>query len=557
MKTNRNPSIRREKRNREKSFVSAHKKMIAIAVLLLAVVITGSTVYSNAMTQKAYTETKPKESVSETMIEAANTTQETYGQVYNPYLPSWEYIPDGEPRVFGDRLYVYGSHDAFNGSDFCINDYVVWSAPVSNLSDWRNEGVIYRATQDPRNTDGKMHMCAPDCVQGPDGRYYLYYQLHKLQCTSVAVADSPTGPFTFYGYVQHLDGTPWGEKQGDSFAFDPGVLVDDTGEVYCYIGYSPTGFMRTVFRLRGNNVDGSVCLRLNADMITVDGEESKMVPGPSSAKGTSFEGHAFFEASSMRRIGNKYYYVYSSELSHELCYAVSNYPDRDFTFGGTLISIADIGYEGNAEPLNYTGNTHGGMAEINGQWYIFYHRQTNKIKCSRQGCAEKLQILPDGSIPQVEMTSCGLNEGMLHGKGVYEARIACNLSGKDGTMLSDTARSKDLKNLYPYFTQTGEDRDELGDQYIANLRDGAWCGFKYFDFEGDEQSISVIGCGTAEGKLLVYTDFSEAPVAEITVSPSDSWTEYASALSLAGGTSPLYFSFEGIGSLNFFSFEIR
>ena len=29
----------------------------------------------------------------------------------NPYLPQWEYIPDGEPRVFGDRVYVYGSHD--------------------------------------------------------------------------------------------------------------------------------------------------------------------------------------------------------------------------------------------------------------------------------------------------------------------------------------------------------------------------------------------------------------------------------------------------------------
>ena len=24
-------------------------------------------------------------------------------QVFNPYLPSWEYVPDGEPHVFGDR----------------------------------------------------------------------------------------------------------------------------------------------------------------------------------------------------------------------------------------------------------------------------------------------------------------------------------------------------------------------------------------------------------------------------------------------------------------------
>lgn len=37
---------------------------------------------------------------------------------FNPYLPSWEYIPDGEPYVFGDRVYVYGSHDFFNGYVF-------------------------------------------------------------------------------------------------------------------------------------------------------------------------------------------------------------------------------------------------------------------------------------------------------------------------------------------------------------------------------------------------------------------------------------------------------
>ena len=55
-------------------------------------------------------------------------------QAFNPYLPSWEYIPDGEPYVFGDRLYVYGSHDKFGGKEYCENDYVCWSAPVNDLS---------------------------------------------------------------------------------------------------------------------------------------------------------------------------------------------------------------------------------------------------------------------------------------------------------------------------------------------------------------------------------------------------------------------------------------
>ena len=475
---------------------------------------------------------------------------------FNPYLPSYEYVPDGEPRVFGDRLYLYGSHDLFNGADFCLGDYVCWSAPLNDLSDWRYEGVIYRKDQDPRNKDGKMHMCAPDCVQGPDGRFYLYYQLHVLQCTSVAVADSPVGPFEFYGYVQHPDGTPWGEKKGDSFAFDPGALVDDDGRVYLYVGHSPEGLFKTIFKLRGNRVEEAVCLELETDMKTVKGGEQPIVPGPALAKGTAFEGHGFFEASSIRKVNGKYYFVYSSILSHELCYTVSAYPNKDFRYGGTLVSIADLGYQGNTTPLNYTGNTHGGMCEINGEWYIFYHRQTNKIKCSRQACAEKLTILPDGSIPQVEVTSCGLNGGPLNGKGRYEARIACNLSGKDGIVKSDDARKKDKKNLLPFFTQSGEDREENGDQYIANLRDGAWCGFKYFAFDGTEIGITVTVRGQAEGTLKVLTNRNMLPVASVLIRRSEEWASYCAPLSLLAGTTPLYFVYEGAGSMDFQSFEI-
>lgn len=65
-------------------------------------------------------------------------------QCWNPYLPLAEYIPDGEPHIFQDRLYIFGSHDRENGREFCELDYVSWSAPVDDLSDWRYEGTIYR-----------------------------------------------------------------------------------------------------------------------------------------------------------------------------------------------------------------------------------------------------------------------------------------------------------------------------------------------------------------------------------------------------------------------------
>ena len=143
----------------------------------------------------------------------------------NPYLPSWEYVPDGEPYVFGDRVYVYGSHDRWNGYAFCLNDYVCWSAPKDDLADWRYEGVIYRKTDDPMNRNGEMCLYAPDVAKGPDGRYYLYYVLDQLSIMSVAVSDSPVGPYVYYGTVHYPDGTYLGQKEGDQPQFDPGILV--------------------------------------------------------------------------------------------------------------------------------------------------------------------------------------------------------------------------------------------------------------------------------------------------------------------------------------------
>lgn len=95
-------------------------------------------------------------------------------QCYNPYLPSWEYIPDAEPRVFGERLYIYGSHDLFGAKEYCEGNYVSWSAPVGDLSDWRYEGVIFKKEDTPWNQE-KLSYYAPDVVRGTDGRYYLYY----------------------------------------------------------------------------------------------------------------------------------------------------------------------------------------------------------------------------------------------------------------------------------------------------------------------------------------------------------------------------------------------
>ncbi len=479
-------------------------------------------------------------------------------QAVNPFLPSWEYVPDGEPKVYENRLYVYGSHDLFGGNDFCLGDYVCWSAPLDDLGNWHYEGIIYRKNQDPRNANGKMHMCAPDVIQGADGRYYLYYQLHALSITSVAVCDTPAGQYEFYGYVRHPDGTPWGAKRGDTFAFDPGVLKDDDGRYYLYVGFSPVqANFRLLLKLRGNQVKNAVCLELAEDMCTVKGEEKPIVPGKVASQGTGFEGHAFFEASSPRKINGRYYFVYSSELSHELCYAVSDYPDRGYHYGGTLVSIGNLGYKGRTSAENYTGNTHGGMVEINGQWYIFYHRQTNLQKCSRQACAEKITILPDGSIPQVQTTSCGLNDGPLAGCGRYEARIACVLKSAVGTFAYESAREKNKDDLHPYFTQSGTDREDNPDQYIANLRDGAVVGFRWFAFD-NLRKITLSLRGNGKGSMDIRTEEYGEVIAGIPVEATESYQSFcADVKASVSGTKGLYFTYNGNGYVDFEWFELN
>lgn len=462
-------------------------------------------------------------------------------QAYNPYLPSWEYIPDGEPYVFGDRVYVYGSHDFYNGYVFCMGDYVCWSAPVDDLGSWRYEGVIYPRNADPLNRDGRMCLYAPDITVGPDGRYYLYYVLDKVCVVSVAVSDSPAGRFEFYGYVHYPDGTRLGERAGDEPQFDPGVLTE--GErTYLYTGFCGRG---------DKSRSGAMLTVLGADMLTVEMPPSIVAPGCEYSAGTGFEGHAYFEAASIRKAGGKYYFIYSSTPMHELCYAVSDAPDKGFVYGGVIVSNSDLHidtYKPADKPMAYGANNHGSMVQIGGEWYIFYHRHTNGTWYSRQGCAEKITIMPDGSIPQVEMTSCGLNGGPLRGEGTYGAYLACNL-------FTDTESVYVGGDRFPKIMQDGRDGDEEPG-YIGNMQDTATAGFKYFDCKGVTE-IAIKTRGYADGCFEVRTAWDGPLLARIPIQSSNVWEEYSAPAAIADGPQAVYLTYRGGGNASLLCFTLR
>ena len=277
------------------------------------------------------------------------------------------------------------------------------------------------------------------------------------------------------------------------------------------------------------------------------------VPGEVLAEGTDFEGHGFFEASSPRKINGRYYMVYSSVKSHDLCYAVSESPVGGFRYGGVIVSIGDIGIVEEGQAVNYLGNTHGGLVEIEGQWYVFYHRHTNRHRNSRQMCAEQIRITEDGKIAQAEVTSCGLNGGPLRGTGRYEARIACNLSSAGGTFMYQKEKTAG-EEQHPYFTQDGGDREDDPNQYIANLRDGAWAGFKYFDIR-ESSRIKLCVRGNAEGEILVRNERDGEIRAAVPIHPSADWREESGEFHIEPGIYALYFTYRGSGSMDWKWFE--
>ena len=105
-------------------------------------------------------------------------------------MPLWEHVPDGEPRVFEHngvkRVYVYGSHD-IERKHYCGRGYVVWSAPVDDLTDWTYHGVAYETHYD-------SVLYAPDVVKKGD-TYYMYAAERAGSLIVAVRSKTPWGPF--------------------------------------------------------------------------------------------------------------------------------------------------------------------------------------------------------------------------------------------------------------------------------------------------------------------------------------------------------------------------
>lgn len=317
----------------------------------------------------------------------------------NPYLPLWEHVPDGEPRVFEDpdnpgkmRAYIIGSHDT-HYTQYCGNDVRMWSAPVEDLTQWRDEGPLFTYF-----VNGQWDtMFAPDLVEVVDkttGKktYWLYPHSRGWQrVPMVCKSDRPNGPFVPVNLT--ADGTKC--LPGSMIDFDPSVFIEpvtnkkDPDYAVGYRAYVYYGFQR------------SSAFELDQQTMYLKREGREVLNGfiPDDMK--------FFEASSIRRVGNKYVMIYSGFSGPEyglgisnstLRYAYGDTPLGPWTAGGVLVDSRGVVVNEDGSRLITTNaghNTHGSLQEINGQWYVFYHRPPRGFGYARQAMVAPVNITWD------------------------------------------------------------------------------------------------------------------------------------------------------------------
>ena len=432
---------------------------------------------------------------------SASTPEKQQGltTVGNPYLPLWEHIPDGEPYVFEDpdqpgklRVYIYGSHDS-RITDYCGREQVVWSASVDSLNNWRYDGEILvvskNAKGDILNEDSLADVLfAPDVtlVTDKNGKktYYLYpNDQHGGRNGLVAKSDRPDGPFEVCNWSKENPNATDGVLQ-----FDPGVFVDDDGKVYGYWGFGHS---------MAAELDPATMATVMPGTKVVDGMISGYKePGK----------FRFFEASSIRKVKDKYVFIYSRfteegefglpTTNYTLAYAYSDKPLGPWTYGGTIIDgrAREKDEQGNViASANVSGNTHGSICEINGQWYVFYHRQSGLNEFARQAMVAPITVKveegPGGKvkISEGEYTSEGFALNGLDPFERHSAGICCWYTGPkiaihewpNNTFFGSYVAASygtDDKFEKPYDLRNNTN-------FVVNNTDGSIVGYKYFNFD--------------------------------------------------------------------------
>lgn len=390
----------------------------------------------------------------------------------NPIVRN-QFSADPSARVFGDRVYVYPSHDilAMEGKGkkdwFCMEDYHVFSS--DNLTDWTDHGMIIHQNKVSWVRPESYSMWAPDCIER-DGKYYFYFPSTpkdtlldgKGFAIGVAVADKPSGPFV--PEVKPIKGVK---------GIDPNVFIDKDGQAYLYWS------SRDIFGAK-----------LKENMIELDSEVKILTNLPS--KGLK-EGPYVFERNGI------YYMTYPhvENKIERLEYAISDNPLGPFKVMGVIMDESPTGCWTN----------HHSIIEFKNQWYLFYHHNdySPTFDKARSIRVDSLSFNTDGTIKKVIPTFRGI--GVTNVTKEIQIDRYSNISKKGASI----AFLDQLDNFKGWKT-------------ILNSSD-AWIQYKTVDFGKETlKSVVVKALSRSGGTIQIRTQSKDGVViAEVKIPVNTEW----------------------------------
>jgi beta-xylosidase len=279
-----------------------------------------------------------------------------------------QFTADPSARVFGDRVYVYPSHDiaGIDGKGrngwFCMEDYHVFSS--ANLVDWRDHGVILSQDKVKWVDSTSYSMWAPDCIY-KNGQYFFYFPSKGTDTIfgrgfsiGVAVSDNPYGPFI-----------PEPKPMRNVDGIDPNPFIDKDGQAYLYWS------LRKIF-----------VAKLKDNMLELASEPQVVEALP--VKGLK-EGPYVFERNGI------YYMTYPhvQNKTERLEYATGDNPMGPFEVKGVIMDELPTGCWTN----------HHSIINFKNQWYLFYHNNdlSPEFDKNRSSRIDSLFFNEDGTIQKV------------------------------------------------------------------------------------------------------------------------------------------------------------
>lgn len=229
----------------------------------------------------------------------------------------------------------------------------------------------------------------------------------------VAKGSRPDGPFTPINMTEDGKSTIPGSIMG----FDPSVFIEyvtdpeDPDYEIGFRAYGYWGFQRSLAGELDQNTMYS--LRPGTEVIDYFIPSSSRYGVIRDPEGTEYPNvypgedlgkFNFFEAASIRKIGNKYVWVYSGysgpdyglpSTNSALRYAYGDSPLGPWRSGGVLVDSRAVvlGEDGTTLQTTYAAhNTHGSIELINDQWFVFYHRPPRGFGNARQPMVAPVKI---------------------------------------------------------------------------------------------------------------------------------------------------------------------